>query len=132
MWVTLPKLSEGLKTIKSWEFQYKTCAFVWVKANKRYNPDQINIFQHGIDDYMGMGAYTRANAELCLLGIKGKIQIKSHNVRQIIYHPVMKHSKKPDIVREKIVELCGELPRIELFAREKFNGWDYFGNELDI
>ena len=40
------------------------------------------------------------------------------------------HSKKPNIIRDKIVQLCGDLPRIELFARKKHKGWDAWGNEL--
>ena len=42
----------------------------------------------------------------------------------------MQHSKKPDEVRNAIVELCGDIPRIELFAREKHTGWDCWGNQV--
>ncbi len=82
-----------------------------------------------------MGAYTRANAEVCLLGVtkdfKAKQQVKSHGVHQIVEALVARHSKKPDIVRDKIVELLGDVPRIELFARERVDGWDSWGNELE-
>lgn len=81
-----------------------------------------------------MGAYTRANAEVCLLGIskgfKAKEQIKSHAVHQIVEAPVGRHSEKPDEVRRRIVELLGDVPRIELFARERAEGWDAWGNEV--
>lgn len=81
-----------------------------------------------------MGAYTRANAEICLIGIskktKAKSLIKSHAVHQVVMAPVEKHSKKPDIVRDKIVELIGDLPKIELFARQQAEGWDCWGNEV--
>ena len=70
----------------------------------------------------GMGAYTRANAEICLIGIskktKAKEMVKAYNIYQIIMEPVEQHSKKPAIVRDKIIELLGDLPKIELFARE--------------
>lgn len=79
-----------------------------------------------------MGYYTRSNSELCLLGIKGKpLDRLSHSISQILVAPVEKHSKKPAIVRDKIVQLFGDLPRIELFARQKTEGWDVWGNEVE-
>ena len=71
------------------------------------------------------------NAEICLLATRGKPIRFSKSVHQIIMSPVEQHSKKPDIVRHKIVELAGDLPRIELFARQKTPGWDVWGNEVD-
>ena len=77
-----------------------------------------------------MGHWTRANAEVCLLATKGTIKRQSASVHQVIDTPIEKHSKKPNIVRDKIVELVGDLPRIELFARESTDGWDVWGNEV--
>ena len=119
IWVTYPKLLDGIETIKSWGFEYKTCGFSWVKQNKK---------SEGL--YMGMGYWTRANNEICLLATKGKPKRISASVRQIILERVREHSQKPDCVRDRIVELCGDLPRIELFAREKTPGWDVWGNEI--
>lgn len=83
--------------------------------------------------FMGLGAYTRANAEVCLLGVtpgfKAKTQIRAHNVHQIIEAPVEGHSKKPDETRQRIVELLGDVPRLEMFARQRADGWDAWGNE---
>ena len=79
---------------------------------------------------MGMGNWTRSNPELCLLAIKGKPKRISASVHSVIDTPIERHSKKPDIVRDKIVSLCGNLPRIELFARQKTEGWDVWGNEV--
>ena len=121
LWVTFPFLIEGLEVIKDWGFIYKTVGFCWVK---RY-PKQTNKY------FWGLGYYTRANAELCLIATKGKIKRVSNSVHQIIDTPIEKHSKKPHIVREKIVELVGNLPRVELFAREKVDGWVCLGNEID-
>ena len=119
MWATFPRIDYALQLIKSWGFKYKTCAFCWVKKNKKQNTN-----------FWGMGYYTRSNAEICLLAIKGKpLDRKSHNVHQIIETPIEQHSKKPDIARDKIVELFGDLPRIELFARQYADGWDCWGNE---
>ena len=77
-----------------------------------------------------MGHWTRANVELCLLATKGTPKRKSASVHQVIISPIEEHSKKPDIVRDKIIELAGDLPRIELFARQTVRGWDAWGNEV--
>ena len=63
---------------------------------------------------------------------KGKLKNikKKNNIKNLVFAERLQHSKKPNIIRNQIVELCGNLPRIELFAREKFEGWDYWGNEL--
>lgn len=77
-----------------------------------------------------MGSWTRANAELCLLGTRGRIKRENASVSQIVPSRIEGHSKKPDIVRDLIVKLCGDRPRIELFARQKVNGWDSWGDEI--
>ncbi len=118
LWVTFPKLNECFEVIKNWGFEYKTNAFTWVKK-----------YRNG-DNFMGMGRWTRANAEVCLLATKGKPKRINAGIRQIIESVPEKHSKKPNIVRDKIVELCGDLPRIELFARNQTDKWDSWGNEV--
>ena len=78
-----------------------------------------------------MGYYTRANNEICLLATKGKpLKRISKSVRQVVFSKIREHSRKPDEVRERIVELFGNLPRIELFARQQVEGWDCWGNEV--
>jgi len=120
LWVTFPMLQEGLDTIKAWGFTYKTIAFNWVKRNKKAE-----------SWFWGMGNWTRSNSEVCLLGVKGKPKRLNANVHSVIDTPIETHSKKPDIVRDKIIHLVGDLPRIELFARETIDGWDSMGNEID-
>lgn len=124
MWATFPNIDQALKVLESWGFIYKTAAFVWVKKNKKSN-----------SNFWGMGAYTRANAEVCLLGIskstKAKQCVKSNAVHQIIESPIEQHSKKPDEARRRIVQLLGDIPKIELFARQHAPGWDCWGNETD-
>ena len=120
LWCTFPKLPEAIKLISAWGFSFKTVAFVWVKQNKSGN-----------GFFMGLGWWTRSNAEICLLAVKGKPRRKSAGVRQLILSPVEQHSKKPDVVRDNIVTLMGDLPRIELFARQSTPGWDVWGNEVD-
>jgi len=119
LWVTMPKLPEVFEVISSWGFDYKTAAFTWVKKNK-------------IADswFWGMGRWTRANAELCLLATKGNPKRQSASVHSVVATPIERHSKKPDEVKDRIVQLCGDLPRIELFARQTSVGWDSWGNEL--
>ena len=79
---------------------------------------------------MGMGNWTRSNSELCLLSVKGKPKRMDASVLSVVDTPIEKHSKKPDIVKDYIVKLCGNLPRIELFARQKTQGWDVWGDEI--
>lgn len=119
LWVTMPMLQEGLDIIKAWGFLYKTCGFTWIKKTKNNKT------------HCGMGHYTRGNAELCLIGVKGKLKRQSASILQIIEAEIKEHSKKPLIVMDKIVELFGDLPRIELFARERVDGWDCWGNEVE-
>ena len=131
LWVTFPLLIEGLSVIESWGFKYKTLGFVWIKANKRDSTDQPKFFDTGLDEFLGMGNWTRSNSEVCLIGVKGKPKRVDTNIRQLVYYPIMQHSKKPPIVRDKIVKLCGDIPRVELFARQKIDGWDVWGNEVE-
>lgn len=120
LWVTYPCLLEGLELMRKWGFTYKTCGFCWVKLNKKSDTP-----------FTGMGYYTRANTEICLLGTKGKpLKRKSKSVKQLIITRIEEHSKKPAIVRDKITELFGDLPRIELFARQYADGWDCWGDEV--
>ena len=120
LWATFPMLPEALRLIQAWGFTFKTVAFVWLKRNKK-SPTW----------FYGLGHWTRGNAEICLLATKGHPKRQSAGVHQLIVSPVEQHSKKPDIVRDKIVALMGDLPRIELFARQKSPGWDVWGNEIE-
>jgi site-specific DNA-methyltransferase (adenine-specific) len=118
LWVTFPILPQALETVQKWGFRYVTVAFNWIKINKNKKTP-----------FVGLGNWTRANAEICVLGIKGKLKRRSNRVSQIVLSPLREHSRKPDEIRDKIVELMGDLPRIELFARQGAKGWDCWGNE---
>lgn len=121
LWTTSPNLQEAFELINEWGFTYKTNAFVWIKQN----PKSMTWFE-------GMGHWTRANAEYCLLATKGSPKRLNADVSQLIITPRLRHSRKPDeIVRDKILRLLGDLPRIELFARRKVEGWDCWGNEVE-
>lgn len=129
MWVTFPCLKEALLLGKAWGFTYKTVAFVWVKRNR-----------HNHELFVGLGHYTRANAEMVLLFTKGKpLKRICKDVQQVVITPKSRHSQKPDEIRKRIVRLFGDRPRLELFARsrtgffpdEEYVGWDVFGNEVN-
>jgi len=131
LWVTMPKLNQCFDLIKAWGFEYKTCAFVWIKTNQRKKVNQYSFLpEENFDEFMGQGRWTRGNAELCLLATRGRINRLSAGVRQIIYSPILSHSQKPNETRKRILELVGDLPRLELFARQKEAGWDVWGNEV--
>jgi len=122
MWVTFPCLEMGLEVLKAWGFKYKTVGFNWLKKNKR-----------GIGWFMGFGHYTRSNGEICLLATKGKgVKVLKKNMSQVVVTPLTVHSEKPSIVMKKIVDLYGDEPRIELFARKQVSGWDSWGNDLSL
>ena len=118
LWVTFPLLPQALEVFQAWGFQYKTVGFVWVKTTK-----------HG-RLFWGLGNRTRSNSELCLMGIRGRPPRVSRSVHSVVMSPVREHSRKPDEVRQRIVQLAGDVPRIELFAREKPSGWDVWGLEV--
>jgi len=132
MWATFPKLQEGLDVIKAWGFNFKTIGFTWIKTNKRFNKNQISFMPlESLDVFWGMGRWTRINTEICLIGTKGKPQRENADVHSVVVSEIQKHSKKPNEIRDMIIRLCGDLPRVELFARNETEGWDSWGNEVD-
>lgn len=118
MWVTMPCLPDAIKVLNSWGFKYKTCAFSWVKTRKDGEP------------LAGMGSYTKSNIEICVLAMRGHMKAVNKTVRQVIMAPRTRHSEKPADTRDRIVQLFGDVPRIELFARQTVPGWDCWGNEV--
>lgn len=119
MWTTIPLLKDCFSVMRAWGFTYKTVTFVWIKKNRK--SDSL---------FWGMGHWTRANAELCMLVTIGHPKRRSAAVHQVIMSHIEEHSKKPEEARHRIIELVGDLPRIELFARQKTDGWDAWGNEV--
>ena len=120
LWATFPQLPEALRLIRAWGFAYKTVAFVWLKQNRKAG-----------GWFYGLGFWTRGNAEVCLLATRGHPKRQAANVHQFIISPIREHSRKPDEAREKIVALMGDVPRVELFARQSTPGWDVWGNEVE-
>jgi N6-adenosine-specific RNA methylase IME4 len=119
MWVTMPQLNVAFDIISAWGFNYKTVAFTWIKTNKK--SDTL---------FWGMGRWTRANAEICLLATKGHPKRVSAGVHSVIMSKIRQHSQKPYETYDRIETLMGDIPRIELFARQEVEGWDCWGNEV--
>lgn len=119
MWAVSPLLPEAFEVIEAWGFKYKTLGFAWVKETS------------GGQLVKNLGRYTMGGVELCLLATKGKPKRLINNIRQVHFDVRTEHSKKPAPIREKIVQLFGDIPRVELFARQKTEGWDVFGNEVE-
>ncbi len=132
LWATMPCLPDAIRVMEAWGFKYKTCWATWVKTNKA-----------GDKPFFGVGYYTRSNAELCLLGVKGKIasfknlvegEVRDGNpnaLGSICIEQPREHSRKPATVRDNIVTFFGDVPRLELFAREQSPGWSVLGNQSD-
>ena len=119
MWVCDPLLDQAFKVIDAWGFKFKTVGFTWAKTNRK-----------SLGFFTGLGYWTRGNPEMCLLATKGRPKRVSKSVSQLVVDIRREHSRKPDRIRDDIVNLCGDLPRIELFARQKTKGWDVWGNEV--
>jgi N6-adenosine-specific RNA methylase IME4 len=114
MWLVSPKVDFGIEVLKAWGFTYVTIAFIWHK--QRTNP----------------GYYTMSECEICVVGKKGKIPKPrgSRNERQFLSELRTKHSKKPDEIRNRISRMFPEQTKIELFARQRHDGWDAWGNRV--
>jgi N6-adenosine-specific RNA methylase IME4 len=132
LWATFPRLPQALEVMEAWGFTYKTLGFSWHKLTK------------GGDLFFGVGSYAKSNCEVCLMGIRGKVglnrgvndpmvklEVNSNCVSSAINSVRERHSKKPSEVRSRIVELFGDLARIELFARENPEGWAVWGNQVN-
>jgi N6-adenosine-specific RNA methylase IME4 len=174
-WATFPKLREALAVMEAWGFEYTTNAFTWVKLNARgkiivpkMNMVMVGADKNGGSDGFalspkdiilkggvrsGQGYYTNANAEICLVGKRGKTTElrQSRSVKQIIFAPdweeyaatypdtdviiapMLGHSAKPEEARARIEMLTGNVPGLELFARPpgRVPGWVKLGWEID-
>ena len=151
MWATPPCLPEAFQVMAAWGFKYSTIAFVWVKTRSVRIAEARRVVRgrlpglapraDGIVDelaaeglitsklHIGMGQSTRANAEIVLLGTRGKLNRVDAGVRQVVMAPLGQHSAKPPEVRERIVRLLGDRPRLEMFARDRAPGWSIWGNQ---
>lgn len=122
LWTTGPHTHDSLEIMKAWGFKYTTYQFSWLKRNK-------NIYSF----HRGYGSYTQSNAEICLLGKKGKgLKVLRHDIPQVYDGPTGDHSEKPDVFRQRAIQVFGDVPRLEGFARIKPEGWDVLGDDVKL
>ena len=119
LWTVMPQLPEALEVMAAWGFAFKTCAFTWVKRSET---------DKGF--HVGMGYWTRSNAELCLLATRGQPKRLNKDVQQLVVSPVMEHSRKPGMVHDRIERLVGG-PYLEIFGRRITPGWTVLGNQVE-
>lgn len=120
MWWVGPQPAEALAVVDAWGFTLKNMTgFTWHKTTKTGK------------SHFGMGHLTRGNAENCLFAVRGKPKRVNAGVRQFIEAQHRGHSRKPDEARDRLVQLMGDVPRVELFARQQYPGWDSWGNEIN-
>ena len=118
MWYVGAMPQDAIDLVNSWGFTLKNMnGFVWRKLTVK------------LLDFFGMGFWTRAGSESAIIATRGKPKPASRSVRAVHSCVAGKHSQKPDKFRKLAVELCGDVPRLEMFAREAHEGWDVFGNE---
>jgi N6-adenosine-specific RNA methylase IME4 len=127
MWATDPILEKAFDVIRAWGFTYKTVGFYWAKLNK----GAPALVYDDSSFFTGMGFWTRANPEMCLLATCGKPKRVGANVRKLVVSPRREHSRKPDEVRDRIEALC-EGPYLEMFGRASRPAWDSWGLEAGL
>jgi N6-adenosine-specific RNA methylase IME4 len=135
LWATDPLLPRALEVIEAWGFTYKTVGFYWVKLNKsvaaRLAPDLLSSNGPLLterDFFTGLGFWTRANPEPCLLATRGHPKRQAGDVPKLLLAPRREHSRKPEESYGRIERLLPG-PYLELFARQSRPGWDNFGNQ---
>lgn len=127
LWATDPLLPRALEVIAAWGFAYKTVGFTWVKTNAGADPGGLRP----ADWFAGLGFWTRANPEVCLLATRGRPRRMARDVRRLVVEPRRQHSRKPEEVRARIERLV-DGPYLEMFGRASRPGWDVWGDEREL
>lgn len=119
MWWVGPQPEEALRVVKAWGFRLVNMkGFSWRKLSRT-----------GGAEHFGMGHWSRGNTEDCLFAVRGRPKRADAGVRQVINAPLREHSRKPDETRDRLVRLMGDVPRLEMFARQRVKGWTAWGLE---
>ncbi len=118
LWYIHSLLPDALEVMKFWGFKFVNTAFVWIKLSSKNNPISV------------LGGWTMTGSECCLLGRKGRIHPVKYGIQQVAMEQRQRHARKPDEIRQRIDKMMGDCSKIELFARERFEGWDAWGNEM--
>lgn len=128
IWITNPNIPLAVRIVEAWGFTFKTVAFAWVKIKGK----QDRLFYAGEDVRLGLGYHTRSGFEQCWLATRGHGYERLTKAEpQVVFSPLREHSRKPDEIADAIVRLCGDLPRLEMFARTQRPGWQAWGNQTD-
>jgi N6-adenosine-specific RNA methylase IME4 len=127
LWAVDPLLPHAFQLISAWGFEFKTVGFYWAKTNRTANPGALRCE----DFFTGLGYWTRANVEQCLLATRGKPPRQAKDVRRLIIEPRREHSRKPEQVYQRIRRLA-KGPYLDLFARESRKGWDVWGDQVGL
>jgi len=143
LWITMPNIPVGMEVLAAWGFRFSTVAFTWTKLNRKplsvkglrqaLRENRTIIYYQGepYTTFMGQGRNTRGNAEIVLLGFNGRCPPRARaDVRSEVLAPLREHSRKPDEVRDRIVDLYGPARRLELFARDRHPGFDAWGDQV--
>ena len=121
LWACWPSIFRDVPALlEAWGFTYRTLAFMWIKQTTT-----------GSALHTGLGYYTRANSEPCLLAVRGSMPVAAHDVHQVIVSPRSRHSEKPAEVYNRIERLYPGRQYAELFARRRRPGWSAWGNEVE-
>lgn len=133
LWVVQPMLPEAMRVLEAWGFKFRTVAFCWIKMTQSWADDrQFSLVPPSVKPKLGLGYHTRSGMEQCWLAIRGKgYKRNEQGVEQVLHAPLRQHSRKPDEIAERILALTGDVPRIELFARQRRKGWDSWGLEAN-
>jgi N6-adenosine-specific RNA methylase IME4 len=126
LWATVPLLLEAMTVLTAWGFEYKT-TIVWDKAHE-------DMFGEVRESKLGMGMWFRGQIELLLLGVRGAVAPFRTAQRNVIRSAGRKHSAKPEEARRIIEAATASMPDrrlLELFARDRVDGWTSHGNALD-
>jgi N6-adenosine-specific RNA methylase IME4 len=127
LWVTDPLLERAFEVIRAWGFKYKTVGFYWAKLNR--GAAQLYLDEHSF--FTGLGFWTRANPEQCLLATRGQPKRRAGDVRKLVVSPRREHSRKPDLLYDRIEALCAG-PYLEMFARSSRPHWDSWGTQAGL
>jgi N6-adenosine-specific RNA methylase IME4 len=122
MWIVQTQIPQAIRLIETWGFTFKSVAFAWIKGSG------LPMFPDDVVNQMGMGKWTRAEFEQCILSTRGHPKRLNADVRQVIVERRREHSRKPDGIHERIERLVAG-PYLELFARQSRPGWTTWGNE---
>jgi N6-adenosine-specific RNA methylase IME4 len=131
LWITGPFLALGahVPIMQTWGFKPSGLGFTWIKL-KQGASERLFLDMH--DLAMGPGFTTRKNAEFCVIGKRGRSVRQDKGVHEVILERVREHSRKPDAFYKRIRSYVGSAPICELFARERRDGIDGWGNQLGM